>query len=151
MPEGKSSQEDDTTYLLARAAIGDLVHGYANAVAVGDTEFCASLFAVDATFEVRVSDVSSGKGSTRQSFIEGQTAIHEFLLKSVQVSNKIILPLIHNLVIDVRGASATSRCLMMGVDPLGSPTFTGFYQDSYRSDAGWNFLSRQFTMSGWHK
>lgn len=130
--------------LAARASITDLVHRYAKHIRDGETEACAVLFTEDATFET--CDMIPGwKDSlTMRTRLVGRTAIMDYLNRpEIRAS---VCPSVSNLLIDVVGDRASSNCLMKAQVWATGQTLFGEYQDTYRYDGQWRFVSRTYTM-----
>lgn len=137
-----------TAHLEARAAITDLVHRYAHAVREGDGAAFGKLFTDDATFEVR-EPVAGQTETVSRTNIAGGEAVASHLAKSI-ASGGDLCPLIHNLLIDIQGDEASSRCVMVGAAGAGVGRFMGAYQDRYRREPdGWRFTARIFTIHAW--
>ena len=134
--------------LLARAAISDLVHTYALNVRSGNGASCAKLFTNDAVFEVRDAPARNPEAEwLTRSRLEGHDAIAAYVARTATPENRVC-PLIHNLLIDVRGREATSTCVMISVVWSSGRQLIGEYLDSYRFEDGWRFTSRIFTILG---
>ncbi len=137
-----------TAHLEARAAITDVVHRYAHAVREGDGAAFGKLFTDDATFEVR-ERVAGQTETVSRTNIAGGEAVAAHLAKSI-ASGGDLCPLIHNLLIDIQGEEASSRCVMVGAAGAGVGRFMGAYQDRYRRGPdGWRFTARIFTIHAW--
>lgn len=133
--------------LLARAAIADLVHTYALNVRTGNGADCAALFTDDAVFEVREAPPSNPAAGRSRSRLEGRAAIAAYVARTASPENRVC-PLIHNLLIDVRGNEATSTCVMISVVWSSGRQLIGEYHDSYNFEKEWRFSSRVFTILG---
>lgn len=130
--------------LEARAAIADLVHRYARAVHAGDAAECTSLFAADGSFTVLGPAADAGGARPVRVSSAGREALRRFYDGALQAGENC--PLVHNLIVDVRGDEASSTCVMAGAAPDGKPMFMGAYVDRYRREHVWLFTSRTFTL-----
>ena len=134
--------------LEARAAITDLVHRYAHAVRDGDGAAFGKLFTDDATFEVR-ERVAGQPETVVRTKLSGVGEIAPYRAKSAAGGDGLS-PLIHNLLIDLQGDEASSRCVMVGAAGAGAGRFMGAYQDRCRRGPdGWRFTARLFTIQAW--
>lgn len=138
---------DTIERLAARAAIADVLHGYARGVRNGDPAACAAMFTEDAVFEIREADPNEASGYRVRQVLSGRAAIQAYLQQGAVASVKVC-PLIHNLMIEVNGAEASSNCMMSAwVLPAGRQVL-GEYQDRYRWQQGWRFSARVYTIWG---
>ena len=143
-----SEPESRVAWLTARAEITDLVHRYAHAVREGDGGAFAGLFTEDATFEVLERVAGQAETASRMK-IAGGEAVASHLATSIASAGDLC-PLIHNLLIDLNGDEASSRCVMVGAAGAGVGRFMGAYQDRYRRGPdGWRFTARIFTIHAW--
>jgi SnoaL-like domain len=130
----------------SRAAIADLVHGYARFVRRDDGAKAADLFTEDGTFEVRDGHPSKPEFTVRSHAV-GRAAIAAHIGQGKGGPHPV--PLIHNLMIEVDGDSATENCVMEGTIYGTSHKVFGEYRDTLKRVAGkWHFASRTFTMFG---
>lgn len=132
--------------LVSRADIVDLVHRYSFLVRMGRAGEAGSLFAEDATYEVRDSYGGDAQSSgTPKRMLCGRTAIAEFLEGTAR-SGIRICPVIHNLMIEIDGDRATGNSVMESRTwPAGNES-VGEYLDSYRREGDtWLFGSRVYT------
>lgn len=128
--------------LDAKAAIADLVHTYALNIRARRGAACADLFTDDAVFETRRADPEE----RTMNRLEGRDAIVAYLAKTTQGETRMC-PMIHNLLIAVDGARATSNCVMAAVALPGGTELIGEYQDAYRfEDGAWRFTARTYTI-----
>lgn len=130
--------------MASRQEIADLVHLYAEFVRDRTEQRCADLMIADAWIELRHGDaLAPGEEATHQRF-EGRDAILGSF-RQVAGTGVVVLPMIHNLRIEIDGETASSRCLMVSsVRPLGSE-YVGEYRDTFRRiDGRWYFASRIF-------
>jgi len=131
--------------LEARAAIADVVHGYAFNIRSGNAGACEQLFTEDAVFEVR--ERTGGGVTQTRSRLTGRSAIIAYLTDGA-ASQIRLCPLIQNLIVRVRGGEATSTSAMVAfVLPKGKGII-GEYEDSFRREGGWRFSSRIYTILG---
>jgi hypothetical protein len=132
--------------LEARAAIADLVHGYAFNIRTGNAAACEQLFTEDAVFEVR--ERTGGAGITQlRSTLTGRTAIMAYLTDGSS-SQIRLAPLIQNLMVKVSGREATSTAAMIAfVLPRGKGII-GEYEDNFRYEDRWRFCYRIYTILG---
>jgi hypothetical protein len=129
--------------LEARANITDLVHRYAMNIVSGRIAECEPLFAEDATFEIRERTPGDvGKARTLTQLV-GVRAIISYVTRSGTAG---VCPMIHNMLIDVVGDEATSRCLMAATVLTTGQVIVGEYVDRYRREGRWRFVSRTYTM-----
>jgi ketosteroid isomerase-like protein len=130
--------------LQSRVQITDLVHRYAQAVRGCDVEGCTRLFTADAEFMVREQDRAGVGQPVVRSALKGREAIRAFFAESLTPG--AICPLIHDLLIDIRGDDATGNCVMTGAAWDGRPQFMGVYDDAFHREPDWLFTSRAFTL-----
>ncbi len=132
--------------LESRAAIADLVHGYAFNIRSGNAAACEKLFTEDAVFEVRERTGGAGITHTR-SKLSGRSAILAYLTDGAATRIRLC-PLIHNLIVHVSGREAVSTSAMVAfVLPDGKGTI-GEYEDSFRYENEWRFCYRIYTILG---
>jgi len=126
--------------LETRAAIADLVHGYALAIRHDRPQDVERLFARDGTFEIR----ESGAQARSVQRFESPQALVTYLLPR---KGGHPIPIIHNLMIEIEGDTARASSVMVG-PILGTAHETfGEYADSFvREDGEWKFASRNFTI-----
>jgi hypothetical protein len=129
----------------ARGAIADLVHGYALAIRRGEATSCPAMFTADGSFEVREGDPRDPASTRRLALSEGRKAVGRYI--SASTARVRMLPMIHNLIVELDGDRATASSLMVGrAWPDGSEVI-GEYADSfYREEGGWLFSSRIYTI-----
>jgi hypothetical protein len=128
-----------------RAAIADLVHGYALAVRRADPAGAAALFTANGAFETREADPRRWAEWTRRSRAEGRETIAAFIGRST--GRVHMLPMIHNLIVTLDGDRATASSLMVGRQWPGGAEVAGEYADSVlRTAGGWRFLERIYTI-----
>jgi hypothetical protein len=130
--------------LEARAAIADLVHGYALAVRRDRPEDIEVLFAPNGTFEVREGAPDRDEALTRTLF-ESPRDLVAFLLSTKGQPHPV--PLIHNLMIVVDGDVAQASSLMVAPILGTDRQVMGEYADSFvRLNGRWRFQSRIYTL-----
>ena len=141
------SEEAKRIQLLeSRAAIADLVHGYALNVRTGKPGDCAEMFTKEATFEVREARLGGSSQQTRAK-LSGRKAIVDYIARS-STSGARVCPLIHNLIVRIDGNDATSNCAMETLVWPGGQKMVGEYHDTFRYENGWRFSARVFTILG---
>jgi hypothetical protein len=137
----KPSAADD------RDAIAALLHRYAQFVRTARGQELGTLFTADATYDICEADGDNGAAPARQrSRMEGRDQIHAYLGDSTGRGIRLV-PMIHNLIIDIDGDVATANSVMESRTwPDGFGTI-GEYEDSLRRDDGrWRFSARKYTM-----
>jgi SnoaL-like domain len=132
--------------LEAKAAIADVVHGYAFNIRSGNAAACEQLFTEDAVFEVRERTGGAGITQTR-SKLSGRTAIMAYLTDGA-ASQIRLCPLIQNLIVRVNGRQATSTSAMIAFVLPNGKGILGEYEDSFRHEDNWRFSSRIYTILG---
>jgi SnoaL-like domain len=133
--------------LEARAAIADLVHRYALNIRTGNPADCAKLFTEDVIFEIRDAPFGSSSPAQTRSRLTGRDETLSYLIRAAGSETRVC-PLIHNLLVHVSGSEATSSCVMTSVVWPGGRQMIGEYDDRYRYESGWRFVSRVFTIMG---
>lgn len=142
LPEGLL---DRIALIEAKAAIADVVHGYAHAIRHGRGADAAALFMKDGTFEMR--DGLPGRQDFQlRNRLEGRVAVQRYLTQEGGPATAIICPMIHNLIIDVAGSTARASSVMMGQVLGSSHSILGEYEDSFRFDGTWLFAARIYTI-----
>jgi hypothetical protein len=133
--------------LTARVAIAEVLYGYARGVRTGDIQSCVEFFTQDAVFEVRDAAPAEPAGYRVRDLLHGREEIQGYLQRGAMTSVKVY-PLIHNLIIEVKGSEALSNCMMTAwVLPAGRQLL-GEYEDRFRWEQGWRFCSRIYTIWG---
>lgn len=130
-----------------RDAVSDLVHRYAMLVRERRGDEVAGLFATHAVYEMREVDPVDRDAPTRlRSRLEGPVDIAAYVARSGAGPVRLY-PLIHNLIIDVKGQIAHATCLMQSKTfPPGNEVF-GEYDDHFVHDGtDWRFASRTYTI-----
>jgi hypothetical protein len=131
--------------LEARAAIADVVHGYAFNIRSGNAAACEALFTEDAVFEVR----ERGPGGITQlrSTLTGRSAIMGYLTDG-SASQIRLCPLIQNLMVRVNGREAMSTSAMIAFVLPNGKGIIGEYEDNFRYEDRWRFCYRVYTILG---
>ena len=135
---------DRLAIVEARFAIADVVHGYARAIRRDMPEDAAALFTEDGWFEIRDGHPSKFDHTVRTR-LEGRQRVLDYLLPNKGKPHPV--PLIHNLMIEVTGETATGSAVMEA-QVLGTEhKVFGEYQDRFRREEGvWRFASRTYTI-----
>jgi hypothetical protein len=128
-----------------RAAVAELVHRYALHIRRGEPALAAQLFADDGTFEVREVDPFAPDAVTVRSRAEGRDAVGAYIGNST--AGVRMIPMIHNLMVELDGDLAKATSLMMGRVWPTANEIVGEYADSVRYHGGrWAFASRIYTI-----
>ena len=132
--------------LADRQAIADLIHTYARHVREGTGGQCGDLFTGDGVFEMREKNPHDPASDRQLLWVEGLAAVRKFIGDSTQAGPVRICPLIHNLLITLKGDTARAGSVVEGRSfPPGSEVL-GVYDDALRRTAdGWRFARRTFT------
>jgi hypothetical protein len=133
--------------LAARASITDLIHGYARTVRQHDFPACAAMFTSDAIFEIREAAATEPAGYRQRYLFRGPDEIRDYLEKGA-IASLSVFPLIQNLIISVKGLTATSNCMMNAWLMPGGRQILGEYEDFFRWESGWRFSRRVYTIWG---
>jgi hypothetical protein len=132
--------------LESKAAIADLVHGYAFNIRTGNAAACEQLFTEDAVFEVR--ERTGGAGITQlRSKLSGRGAIINYLTDGSS-SQIRLCPLIQNLIVRVNGREATSTSAMIAFVLPHGKGIIGEYEDNFHYEERWRFCYRIYTILG---
>ena len=131
----------------SRAAIADVVYGYARNIREADSAACVALFCDDAVFEIRALAEGTRGVATTRARLEGRSAIERYLTQT-EVVKASVCPMIHNLTIRIDGDAADSHSLMTTLVWPDGKQIVGEYHDRFRFDGRWRFASRQFTIFG---
>jgi hypothetical protein len=124
----------------ARIAIADLVHGYALAIRRDRPEDAAALFATDGWFEIRDGHPSKPEYNVR-SRLEGRQGVLDYLAPNKGKPHPV--PMIHNLMIEVTGDTATATSVMEAIVLGTTHRVLGEYADTFvRENGMWRFGSR---------
>lgn len=128
-----------------RAAVSDLVHRYALHIRQGDPGAAAALFTADGAFEVRDIDPAAPDSLAVRNRAEGHDAVAAYVAKAT--SSARMVPMIHNLIVELDGDRATASSLMVGRIWPTSREVIGEYADSFRRESGhWLFSERIYTI-----
>jgi hypothetical protein len=131
-----------------KAAIGALIHRYAECIRLRDKAACQALLCDDAWFELRHVDPLDPSADTLVTRLEGSSAMVGGYDTEAGAANSV-WPMIHNLTIDYQGDRARSVCVMASaIWPVGQQ-FVGEYHDELvRSGDRWCFASRTYRLIG---
>jgi ketosteroid isomerase-like protein len=128
-----------------RAEVTDLVHRYALHIRRGDPSQAAALFSSDGAFEIREMDPADPGSLTVRNRAEGADAVAAYI--SASTASARMVPMIHNLIVDLDGDRASASSLMVGRIWPTEREITGEYADSFRREAGgWRFSERIYTI-----
>lgn len=141
-----ASLEYRVARIEARDAVADLVHAYARAVRREAYEDILDLFVDGGTFEVRSGQPDRAEFKVRQRF-ESPQALVAFLMEGKGRPHPV--PLIHNLMVEVRGEVASANAMMVASITGTDKVVTGEYHDSFvRENGEWRFAARIYTVFG---
>ena len=130
--------------LEAEAAIASLVHAYARAVRREEVEQMVGLFVPAGALEVRDGHPDRAEFTVLQRF-ENPEALVAFLLEGKGRPHPI--PLIHNLMIEVHGDTATANSMMAAPIYGTDHEVFGEYRDDFvRVEGRWLFSARIYTV-----
>ncbi len=130
----------------ARRAIADLVHGYALAIRRDRPEDAAALFAKDGWFEIRDGHPSKPDFTVRQR-LETRDGVLAYLAPNKGKPHPI--PMIHNLMIMLKGKTASASSVMEAIIQESGTRVIGEYDDHFVIEDGrWRFASRTYTIFG---
>jgi len=130
--------------VLSRQACADLVHEYARCIRSARPQDVAALFAPDGTFEVRDGHPDNDEHTVRYR-LESRAQVNDSMSKNTGPVHPI--PLIHNLMIDVDGDTATGSAVMEAQMYRSKGGIFGEYRDTFRRiDGRWYFASRLYTI-----
>jgi hypothetical protein len=133
--------------LRDRAHIADLIHEYALIIRYGRFADCEDLFTEDAVFEVRGGALGMLADAPVLTRLQGRSAILAHLVRGKPAGGGgAVCPMIHNILIRLNGAEASSSCVMAGFVAESGATIVGEYRDTFRSEDRWRFTSRTYTM-----
>jgi hypothetical protein len=128
----------------ARTAVADLIHQYARHVRMDEPEAVSELFTPDGVFEIREGYPDRPEHKVR-SHLAGRAAIHAHLAPNKGQPHPI--PLIHNLIVQVEGATASANCVMKASILGTDHKVFGEYHDRFVREGGrWYFSERRFTI-----
>lgn len=129
-----------------RVAITDLIHRYALHIRSGEPRKCPALFTEDGAFEVRDVDPFDPAGLKVRSRVTGREAIGGYVGASGGATLRMV-PMIHNVLIELAGDTATASSLMVGRQWPSTRETLGEYADSFRRVEGvWYFSERIYTI-----
>jgi hypothetical protein len=141
------ASDPETELLGDRAAIADLMHRYALAIRARTPLLGAELFTDDAIFENwQVGPAGSGERVLKFRST-GRSEILQMLTENAAQEPRLI-PMIHNLIIEVRQSQAEATSVMVAAVMPGGRQILGEYLDRFRYDSGWRFTHRSFTQIG---
>ena len=131
-----------------KAAIGALIHRYAECIRLREKAACQALLCDDAWFELRHVDPQDPMADKLVTRLEGSAAMVGGYDTEAGAANSV-WPMIHNLTIDWQGDHAHSVCVMASaIWPIGQQ-FVGEYHDELvRTAQGWRFASRTYRLIG---
>lgn len=129
-----------------RAAVTDLIHRYALHIRSGEANRCAALFTQDGAFEVRQLDPFDPASLKTRSRVTGRDGIGGYVGASGGATLRMV-PMIHNVLIELHGDTATASSLMVGRQWPSTQETLGEYADSFRRvDGSWYFAERIYTI-----
>ena len=130
--------------LESRLAIAELIHTYARCIRYDRPDEVGALFTEDGLFELRDGHPDKAEFTLKYR-LEGRDSVHAQMSHNKGTAHPV--PLIHNLIVDLDGDSATSTCVMNGTIYGTAHALMGEYRDSFRREHGkWLFSARVFTM-----
>jgi hypothetical protein len=142
--EAAPGRTRDAAGVADQLAIADVIHAYARHVRRDEPELVAGLFTQDGFFEMRDGDPDSGVYSVRAR-LEGPDYIKAHLGAGKGKPHPV--PLIHNLMVELDGDTATADCVMEAQIFATDQKVMGEYRDAFqRIDGRWYFASRTFTI-----
>lgn len=132
--------------LESESAVARLVHAYAQAVRREEVERIADMFIPAGIFEVRGGHPDRAEFTVRQRF-ETPAELVAFLLEGKGKPHPV--PLLHNMMIDVDGDTATANSMMAAPIYGTDHEVFGEYHDSFiRTEGRWLFSRRIYTIYG---
>ena len=144
MPDGELERR--ISELEAERAIADLIHEYARLVRRDMPDRVSALFTADGTFEIRDGHPDREEFAVREK-LESPQALHAYLAPGKGKPHPV--PIIHNVMVEVDGESATANALMEAQVYGTQHKVSGEYRDTFRREGGrWLFASRIFTIYG---
>lgn len=131
-------------HLASQQEIADLVYRYTEFVRDRTESRCAELMTDDAWIELRNGDaLEPGASQAHERFVGREEILGSFA--KVAGQNAVVVPMVHNLRIEIEGEQARSRCIMASTVYPHGMQFLGEYRDTYRREKGcWRFTSRTF-------
>ena len=123
--------------LSDRAEIEALIYRYAQTVRNMKFDDCGALFMEDATFAQRMNQSSDWFR------VFGRAAITAHIANGASIG---VYPMIHNILIDLQGDTATSNCLMTAVVATGGGIFGEYHDEMRREDGQWRFAARNYAL-----
>lgn len=136
--------EERLDRLESRAAIEELIHAYARCVRRDLPEEAPLLFLPEGVFEIRDGHPHSEAHELRAR-LEGREHILFYLTQGKGKAHPV--PLIHNLMVEVAGDTATANCVMEAQIYGTAHKVVGEYRDSFRRvDGKWFFALRTYTI-----
>jgi hypothetical protein len=134
--------EERLDRLESRGAIEELIHAYARCVRRDQPEEAPPLFLPDGVFEIRDGHPHEAAHELRAR-LEGWEQIRAYLAQGKGRAHPI--PLIHNLMVEVEGDTATANCVMEAQIYGTAHKVVGEYRDSFRRvDGKWFFALRTY-------
>ncbi len=133
--------------LEARAAIEDLLYLYPLYMRSGIETEVANLYTEDAIFEQWGTTGLGRESRVLRRRLIGRDAVLDSLINAGS-SGYRMLPMIHNIHIQVHGNTAESHCEMVAASWPGSSRWVGEYHDHYRLEDRWRFCKRIYALLG---
>jgi hypothetical protein len=128
----------------SRLAISELIHTYARCIRYDRPDEVGALFTEDGIFELREGHPDQAEFTVKFRY-EGRDNVHTQM--SANKGSAHPVPLIHNLIVELDGDSATANCVMNGTIFGTNQAIMGEYRDCFRREQGdWLFSERIFTM-----
>ncbi len=128
----------------SRVAIAELIHAYARFIRRDEPDQVHTLFTADGTFELREGHPDKAEFVTKYR-LEGRESVRAQM--SHNKGNAHPVPLIHNLIVELDGDTATANCVMEAQIYGATHKFIGEYRDTFqRADGQWRFASRIYTV-----
>jgi hypothetical protein len=128
----------------SRLAIAELIHTYARCIRYDRPDEVGALFTKDGFFELREGHPDQAEFTVKFRY-EGRDNVHTQM--SINKGSAHPVPLIHNLIVELTGDSATANCVMNGSIYGSSQAIMGEYRDRFRREQGkWLFSERIFTI-----
>lgn len=128
----------------SRFAIADLIHTYARCIRYDRPDEVGVLFTDDGVFELREGHPDKAEFTLKYRHV-GRASVHAQMSHNKGSAHPV--PLIHNLIVELDGDSATATCVMNGAIYGTAHALMGEYRDTFRREQGkWLFAERIFTM-----